>query len=416
MSERRVVVVGGGVIGVACAHYLQRHGWAVTVIDKGTIGGACSHGNCGLVCPSHVLPLAEPGAISQAIRSLLNPDAPFRVKPRLNLGLWLWMWHFARRCNRRDMVTAGHSIQPILESSLAEYRDLVERERIDCEWQKRGLLFAYRTKAPFEAYAATNRLLAETFHAPAQRLDGDAVCELEPALKPGLAGGWYYDHDAHLRPDKLMSSWRTLLESRGATFREQCEFRGFDRMDGQVSNVLTSQGPIAADAVVVATGALTPLLSEHLGCRIPIQPGKGYSITMARPLRCPAIPLIFPEHRVAVTPMQSGYRLGSIMEFAGYDDTISPQRLELLTRGATPYLHEPTAEPVVERWTGWRPMTWDSLPIIDRAPVAENVWLAAGHNMVGISMAPGTGRLIGELVSGRPPHINPGPYSLKRFQ
>jgi D-amino-acid dehydrogenase len=416
MSERHVVVVGGGVIGVACAHYLQQAGWSVTVIDRGTIGGACSHGNCGLVCPSHVLPLAEPGAIQQAIRSLLNPDAPFRVKPRVDFGLWLWMWHFARRCNQRDMVATGHHIQPILESSLAEYRHLIEVERLNCEWQRRGLLFAYQTKQPFEAYAATDRLLAETFGEPARRFEGDAVCELEPALKPGLAGGWFYEHDAHLRPDKLLSSWRTLLESRGVAFIEQCEFRDFALEHGRVSQVQTSQGPLVADAVVMATGALTPRLSESLGCRVPIQPGKGYSITMPRPARCPAIPLIFPEHRVAVTPMQSGYRLGSIMEFAGYDDRISPQRLQLLTRGAVPYLHEPTAEPVVEQWTGWRPMTWDSLPIIDRAPVAENVWIAAGHNMVGISMAPGTGRLVAELLSGQPTHLDPQPYALRRFR
>jgi D-amino-acid dehydrogenase len=416
MSEQRAVVVGGGVIGVACGYYLQRHGWHVTVIDQATIGGGCSYGNCGLVCPSHVLPLAEPGAIRQAIASMFDPQAPFRVKPRLDVGLWLWMWNFARRCNRADMVATGHQIQPILESSLAEYRNLIERERLDCEWQRRGLLFAYQSKTPFEAYAATDRLLTETFHAPAQRLDGDAVCELEPALKPGLAGGWYYDHDAHLRPDKLVSSWRRLMESRGAAFREQCAFHGFARTGDQVTAVQTSQGPIAAEVVVMATGALTPQLSKHLGCRIPIQPGKGYSMTMPRPAHCPTIPLIFPEHRVAVTPMESGYRLGSIMEFAGYDTSIPPERLSLLTRGAAPYLHEPTADPIVETWTGWRPMTWDSLPIIDRAPIADNVWLAAGHNMVGISMAPGTGRLIGELVSGRPPHLPPEPYSLQRFQ
>uniref|UniRef100_A0A7C2NTB3 FAD-dependent oxidoreductase n=1 Tax=Schlesneria paludicola TaxID=360056 RepID=A0A7C2NTB3_9PLAN len=416
MSERRVVVVGGGVIGVASAHYLQQAGWSVIVIDQGTIGGGCSHGNCGLICPSHVLPLAEPGAIGQAIRSLFQPEAPFRVKPRVDFDLWYWLWRFACRCNHGDMVATGHPIQRLLQSSQEQYERLIEQERLDCEWQRRGLLFAYRSREPFEAYAEMDQLLAETFGVPAQRFDGDAVCELEPALKPGLAGGWYYDHDAHLRPDKLMSSWRASLESRSVTFREQCEFLEFERTNGRATQVQTSQGAIAADAVVIATGALTPRLSASLGCRIPIQPGKGYSITMPRPQQCPVIPLIFPEHRVAVTPMQSGYRLGSIMEFAGYDDRIAPERLQLLTRGAALYLHEPTAEPVVEHWTGWRPMTWDSLPIIDRAPVAENVWIAAGHNMVGISMAPGTGRLVAELVSNAKPHLDPKPYSLQRFR
>jgi D-amino-acid dehydrogenase len=178
---------------------------------------------------------------------------------------------------------------------------------------------------------------------------------------------------------------------------------------------VTSRGEFAADAFVVATGAWTPLLNRELGCRIPIQPGKGYSITMPRPARCPAVPLIFEEHRVAVTPMRSGYRLGSTMEFAGYDTTLNRDRLALLRDGATHYLHEPAAEPVVEEWFGWRPMTPDGLPIIDRSPAMANVMIAAGHNMLGLSMAPATGRLVAELLGTRLTHLNSAPYSLKRF-
>jgi D-amino-acid dehydrogenase len=166
---------------------------------------------------------------------------------------------------------------------------------------------------------------------------------------------------------------------------------------------------------VVATGAWTPLLKLDLGCRIPIQPGKGYSMTMARPARCPKLPMLFEEHRVGVTPMQSGYRLGSIMEFAGYDPRLNRRRLRLLTEGAKHYLHEPTAEPVVEEWFGWRPMTWDSRPIIGRSPALSNVFLAAGHNMLGLSMAPATGKLIAELANGAAPHVDPAPYSPARF-
>jgi D-amino-acid dehydrogenase len=160
---------------------------------------------------------------------------------------------------------------------------------------------------------------------------------------------------------------------------------------------------------------MTPLLNHQLGCRIPIQPGKGYSMTMSRPALCPRIPLIFPETRVAVTPMQSGYRLGSMMEFAGYDDSINSKRIELLKRGAEPYLREPWTEPVEERWFGWRPMTPDGKPVIDRAPTMSNVVIAAGHNMLGLSMAPATGRLVAEMLSESPPHIDPAPYAVGRF-
>src|SRR5262249_24077174 len=162
----------------------------------------------------------------------------------------------------------------------------------------------------------------------------------------------------------------------------------------------------------VAAGALTPFLGKHLGCRIPIQLGKGYSITMPRPAKCPSFPLIFEEHRVAVTPMQSGYRLGSTMEFARYDATLNRRRLAILREAARHYLQEPDCEPVTEEWLGWRPMTYDGKPIIDRSPVLANVLIAAGHNMLGLSMAPATGKLVAELLGGTAPHVAPEPYAV----
>jgi len=172
---------------------------------------------------------------------------------------------------------------------------------------------------------------------------------------------------------------------------------------------------LAGEAFVVATGAWTPLLNQVLGCRIPIQPGKGYSMTMPRPARCPVLPMIFDEDRVAVTPMQSGYRLGSMMEFAGYDTSLRPRRLALLREGARHYLHEPFTEPVEEEWYGWRPMTPDSVPIIDWSPAYRNVLIAAGHNMLGVSMAPATGKLVAEMFGGGVPHLEARAYSLARF-
>lgn len=415
-SPRRVVVIGGGVIGTSCAHYLSKVGWSVTVIERGELGKGTSSGNCGLVCPSHVLPLAEPGVVGKTFRALFAKNSPFSIKPRLDPALWSWLLNFARRCNERDMIEAAKGIQALLESSLAEYREIVERDGLDCEWETRGLLFAYRSPEAMEAYAATDRLLGESFHCRAEKLGSDEVVGLEPALKPGLAGGWYYGDDAHLRPDKLMASWRRALESRGVVFRGHCELRRFRSESGEARAVEAGDGEeIEADAFVVATGALTPLLNRHLGCKVPIQPGKGYSLTMPRPASCPTIPIIFPETRVAVTPFRSGYRLGSTMEFAGYDATIRRPRLQLLKDGASPYLREPYCDPVEEEWYGWRPMTYDSLPIIDRSPILGNVRIAAGHNMLGLSMAPATGKLVAEQLGGATTHIDPSPYRVGRF-
>jgi D-amino-acid dehydrogenase len=412
MSTERgqVVIAGCGVIGTACAYYLSRSGWSVTMIDRGEFGKGCSHANCGLVCPSHVLPLAAPGAIGMAVRALFQKNSPFLIKPRLDPTLWSWLFRFARRCNMQDMLEAGRAIQALLLSSRSLFEELIKTEPLDAEWETRGLLFVFRSPAQMEHYAQTDRLQREAFGLAAARHDGDAVVELEPALKPGLAGGWYYSSEAHLRPDKLLSSWRSLLESRGVRVLEHCEFIGFERQGKLARALVTPRGPLHAEAFIIATGAWTPLLHRQLGCRTWIQPGKGYSITMARPAKCPAIPLLFEEHRVAVTPMHSGYRLGSTMEFAGYDTKLNRRRLDLLRAGARPYLQEPFGEPVLEEWYGWRPMTYDGKPIIDRSPVLDNVFLAAGHNMLGLSMAPATGKLIAELLGGAPPHIDPVPY------
>jgi D-amino-acid dehydrogenase len=414
-SRGSVLIIGGGVIGTVSAYYLERSGWTVTVIEKGEIGQGTSFGNCGLVCPSHVLPLAEPGVIGKTFKALFAKNSPFSIKPRLDLALWSWLLQFAKRCNEHDMLEAANGIHALLESSMEEYRRLIEIESLDCEWQLRGLLFPYQSHETLNAFDATNHLLSESFGVPARKLSGAETVALEPALKTGLAGSWYYQDDAHLRPDKLLASLRSLLQARGVKFLANREMTSFRVRGNQALAVSTTQGEIEANEFVVAAGALTPFLSHHLGCRIPIQPGKGYSITMPRPKICPAIPLIFPETRVAATPFESGYRLGSTMEFAGYDSSINPARLQLLKDGARPFLQEPYCEPIQEEWFGWRPMTQDSLPIIDRSPSLDNVLIAAGHNMLGLSMATGTGKLVAEMLGGGKPHISVAPYRVVRF-
>lgn len=414
-SPQSVAVVGGGVIGAMTAYFLAQRGLAVTIVDQGAFGSACSHANCGYVCPSHVLPMAAPGAIRMGLQALFVRNSPLKIRPRLDPALWNWFWQFARHCSHRQMLTAGRAIQALLASSRTMYEELLAGEQIECEWEAKGLLFVYRTEAAWEHYAATDELLGREFGIRARRMNGTELAEYEPALVDRLPGAWLYETDAHLRPDRLMAELKRVLLARGATIREHVAVRSLRIDSGRVRALETDAGPIDADAFVLATGALTPRWSRQLGCRLPIQPGKGYSLTMPRPQRCPHVPMIFEEHRVAVTPFRSGYRLGSTMEFAGYDTSLRPERLELLKSAARLYLHEPLADPVQETWYGWRPMTPDSLPIIGPSPALPNVWLAAGHNMLGLSMAPATGRLVAELVGGEQPHIDPRPYSPTRF-
>ncbi len=413
-SSRRILVVGGGVIGAACSHELARRGYQVTVIDRGLWGSACSHGNCGLICPSHVLPLTEPGTVRKTIASLLKGNSPFSIRPRFDPRLWKWLWRFFRRCRYDLMLDAARVRMPLLERSLSAYGEMVEAGILDCEWEARGSLYIYRDQKQLDKFAATAGMLEQEFDLFPELLDGDQLQAMEPALKPGLAGAWYFPDDVHVRPDRLLASWRTYLEKQGVQILENHELKKLVKEQGRVVAAVAGEEKIDLDGVVVATGALTPLLARELGCRLPIQPGKGYSITMPRPQPCPSLPLLFVDEKVVVTPMQSGYRLGSMMELNGYDRRIKPRRLQLLRRAAEKYLPVPYCDPVEEEWYGWRPMTSDGVPFIDRLPGLENAWVAAGHNMLGLSMAPATGRLVAELVDGAEPSIDPAPYRIGR--
>lgn len=411
----RVVVVGGGVVGSACAYYLRKAGKEVTIVDQGKFGKGASHANCGYISPSHVLPLNKPGAIEKTLKSMFDSTSAFYLKPRVDFSLFGWMMRFAQKCNKKDMLEAGHALHPILRSSADLYKGLLASDLTETEHESKGMLFVFKTEKMLSEYDAVDALLREHFGVGARKIGGDELSRMEPALQPGLAGAYFYDIDSHLRPDRLMGAWRRTLEQHGVTIREETRVKQVRKDGGQARAVVTDQGEIEADTFVFATGAWSPKLSTELGCNIPVQPGKGYSITMPRPDPCPTYPMILEEYHVAVTPFASGYRLGSTMEFAGYNDVMNHNRLNVLRRGAKEYLVTPTAEPVQEEWFGWRPMSADSVPIIGRTPGLRNTYLATGHSMLGVSLAPATGKLISELVLGEEPHIDAEPYRVSRF-
>lgn len=415
-TQQHTVVIGGGVIGGFAAWYLSQAGRRVTLIDRNRFGAACSHGNCGYVSPSHVIPLCRPGQLTKAIKGMLSRQTALRIEPRKLFSLAPWLLKFAMNCNNRSMMTAGRACHPLLQSSATLYQEVFEQQNMQVEWRTDGLLFVFRDQHEFDDYAQTDAWLRQHFDMPAEALAGSALTDFEPALKPGLAGAWLYRCDSHLRPSRLMSELRRIITQAGVTVCEQTEMTGFTQSasgDAAIA-VLTNGETIAADEFVVATGAWTPLLKESLGIKLPIQPGKGYSITMARPKRCPKYPMILEECHVAITPFETGYRVGSTMEFTGYDMSLNRQRLDYLRNGAAEYLHEPLGEPVEEEWCGWRPMTADGIPYIDRSPRYRNVWIAAGHSMLGISMGTGTGKLVAELVTGEQPHVDASLYRVAR--
>lgn len=416
MSDvRSAIIIGGGLVGCASAYYLCHEGWKVTLLERQRVGSGASHGNCGYVCPSHAMPLSGPGVVAHTLPSLFKRDAPLSIPARFDPGLWKWLLQFAQQCSIDRMILAATGRNALLSSSMSLYREIVRKESIDCEWSDRGLLLVYKSGKDFEGYVETAALLKREFEIDAVAYPGEAVKELEPSLKSGMAGGWHFPGDAHVRPDKLLTGLKRAIERRGGEIREGAEVLALRREGNRVASVETSRGSLGADLVVLATGAEAPKFDGVIGCRLPIQPGKGYSLTMQRLKNQPTIPMIFEEHHVAVTPLELGFRVGSTMEFTGYDRSINPKRVALLRKSAADHLEEPLPVTVEEEWVGWRPMSVDGLPCIGRAPAASNLIVAAGNGMIGLATAPATGKLVAEIASGHTPHIDATPYSLSRF-
>lgn len=414
-TDGSVVIIGAGIIGIACAHYLSADGRKVIVLDKGTVADGCSYGNCGQITPSHVLPLNSPDAIKSGMLSLFNPRAPFRIKPQWQPSFANWMLQFSRLCTHKKMLKTAASLKSILDSSFQEFEMLLDSGAVECDWNKSGTLYVYRSQKAFEAFEETNDLLTTNFDVSAKQISGEDLPSFEPALKNGLAGGYFYEQDALVHPSRFAKAWARALKNKGVQFVEDCEVTALEKQGARIKSVVTSKGVYEADDIVLAAGAFSPLLAREFECAIPVLPGKGYSVTVARPSVCPEVSMIVPEHNVAITPFEDGLRFGSMMEFVGFNAEIPEFRTRQLKECGKTYLRMETPEAHEEAWFGWRPMTWDSLPIIGRAPRLANALIATGHCMMGLMLAPATGKLAAEILGERPTHIPDAPFSPARF-
>ncbi|MBB1089544.1 FAD-dependent oxidoreductase [Lysobacter sp. SG-8] len=407
-----VVVVGSGVVGLACALALTEAGRRVCVLDAGRIGGGSSHGNCGTITPSHAPPLAAPGMVATALRWMFTPDAPLYIKPRFDPVLWRWLLAFASRCNERDWRASTVAKAAMLNDSRTRLQDWVERFGLQCEFGATGEDYVFRDTAEF-VHGQKELALLDEVGVPWRRIDGEAYEAGEPAVKPGVVGAIRFDGDASLRPDRYVAELARVFRERGGTIVEHC---AVERIEGDT--VHATRGALQARDIVLAVGAWSPKMADAFGVpalKAVMQPGKGYSITYSRPAIVPKRPLVLMERSVCVTVWEDGFRLGSTMEFSGYDGTLNARRLAALERGAAEYLHAPVGPEVRERWYGWRPMSRDDVPVIDTAPGRPGLWIATGHGMMGVSMSASTGQLVADLVTGATPAIDPAPYRLDRF-
>jgi len=411
-----VLIIGGGIIGLACAYYLAKAGKNVRLLEQDAIGAdtAASYGNCGLVFISHLAPLCAPGTIRHEMMRRLQGGSPLYIKLAPDVKRLKWFLNFARKCNTRHMDNAIKARGPILQNSIELLVKLFKEEHIECDWEEKGVLMVFKSRSEMLKYGQTNNWM-KPYGLDAVSLVGDELFDLEPALRKEVYGAWFHKKDSHLRPDKLLSAWQQVLLKMGVVIEENCRLEKLVAESRQIRHAEATGGIYRAGEYVLATGAWTPQLTDPLKLSLPVEPGKGYSLTMARPAVCPAIPCYFSEPSVVATPWKSGFRLGGTMEFSGFNSDILARRVQNLITGANEYLKAPVDEPVMEEWVGMRPMVYDDLPIIDRAPNYPNLVVATGHGMQGISMATSTGKLVMEIITGRRPHIDPTAFGIRRF-
>lgn len=406
---KHCIIIGGGVIGLASAYYLAKAGHPVTVLDKDDMQGGCSYGNAGMIVPSHIIPLAQPGVMAQGLRWLLDNQSPFYVQPRLSLDLLRWGLAFWRAATAAHVRRSMPVLRDISLLSKGLYQALAAAEG-GFMYQEKGLLMLYRTP-----HVAEEEIRAAEA-AQGMGLDVEVLSQSQlPALETGLLtsaiGGVHYRSDAHLYPDKLMVVLKATLARMQVRIVPGAEVLGFDTAGGLVASVHTTQGKFAAQEVVVATGSWSPALAKQLGVRIDLLPGKGYSFTLKAPSLGPTIPSILCEGKVAVTPMGSDLRFGGTMEITHTGDThIRTPRVAGIHRSIRSFY--PTLDIAMpapgDIWFGLRPCTPTGLPIICRSRRHRNVVIATGHGMMGLSLAPATGKLVQELVSGHTPSVDIG--------
>lgn len=413
--SRRIVIVGGGVIGLCAAHYVVQRGHRVTVLERGPRErDGCSFGNAGMVVPSHIVPLAAPGMVSLALRWMWNPSSPFYIKPRLNSELISWGWKFLRASTHAHVRRAAPLIRDLSFASRSCFEQL--SRSFDFGFSKGGLLMLCNTQHALdeEARAAA---FASGLGVPAKVLDAAGVFAMEPDLRISVAGGVFYPKDCHLNPALFMRSLQDSLERRGADFHFGSEVKRWSVHGRRIDAAITDAGEIAADEFILCGGAWSPSIAQDLELRLPMQPGKGYSLTLERPPQIPKRCAILSEARVAVTPMGSALRFGGTMEIAGMDERIQSRRVRGIVQAVTRYFPDFSAADFegIQPWCGLRPCSPDGLPFVGRTGNYANLCVATGHAMMGLSLGPITGKLVAEIIDGESPSHDLSLLSPDRF-
>lgn len=404
-SSEKIIIVGGGVIGLCSAYYATQRGLNVTVLDRDPAAEeGCSFGNAGMVVPSHFIPLAAPGMIAKGMRWMMNPESPFYVKPRLNWDLMKWGIQFWKHANTKHTEAVKGLLAKLSLESRRLFSELAETE--DFGLEKRGLLMLCNTQKGLDGEAAVAEM-AKDLGINAEICDSARISELDPAIEMSVTGGVWFEQDCHLDPNKFMHVLRQKITAAGGEIRHQAEVKDFIMKDDKVAGVkLTDGEDLPASQVVMACGAWSPAVTQKLGKKLCMQAGKGYSLTLKNPAQLPELCSIFAEAKVAVTPIENTIRFAGTMEIGGNNLDINPRRVQGIIKSVKEYFPQFSDEDFtdIKPWAGLRPCSPDGLPYISKMPGHNNVIAATGHAMMGLSLGPVTGQLVANILdqSGEP--------------
>ncbi len=413
----KAIVIGGGIVGLSSAFYLNQAGWQVTVLDKDDFLNNCSYGNAGYVCPSHFIPMATPGIVKQGLKWMLNAQSPFYVQPRLNRALIDWGLKFMRSATPEKVEAAAVPLRDIAVISQHEYEQWTKIPAFDFSYEHKGLLEIFQT-AKVAAHSVHTVEKGKELGLDVDLLSREELQLLEPGLKMNAQGAVFFRCDAHLYPNKLMKGLIALLQQRGVQLVPNEEVVNFEKQEGRISKVITRNQAYDADYVVVATGSWSREVALMLQTKLPLVPGRGYSITLENSPYKINHPAILVEGRTAVTPMDGNkIRFGGTMEITSTNTPPRMNRVQGILNAVKRFFPEfdiPMPDPK-NIWYGYRPCSADGLPYIGRTKKWKNVVVATGHSMLGLSLGAGTGKIVSEIVNEQPVSMNIAPFEVERF-
>ena len=410
---KKVSIIGGGIIGLCSAYYLAKEGYEVVVFDKSDMNDGCSYGNAGMIVPSHIIPLAQPGMIAQGIKWMFDSQSPFYVKPRLSVDLMKWGLQFYKHANLKHVEKAMPALCDLSLLSKELYQDFA-RQNNSFFYEEKGLLMLYKTDKTAEEIHHEGKL-AEELGLEVDFLSKEEVSKLEKGTATNVIGGVHYKSDAHIYPQKFMEFIKQELKILNVKIHPLTTVTDFVLKNNTIAEIITDKGSFATDEVVLATGSWSPHIARKLNVNISILPGKGYSFTLKDQNHKPSIPSILCEGKVAVTPMNNDIRFGGTMEITHTNDTkINQNRVQGIVNSINDFYPDLKIEMPKEQetWFGFRPCTPSGMPIIARDKKLKNLTLVTGHAMMGLSLAPATGKIVAEIISEKTTSVSTQMFQL----